>query len=103
MHAWQLWVSNVSRGNQPIYDYSNDLRSIFSRPIGRHVKRTEIEIEVLYKWVLQNYKLDPSGIANFLFKCKSREAVINTFNSMRMETIASGDVICFQVFPLPFR
>ena len=50
----------------------------------------------MYKWVLQNYDADPSGIASFIHKCNSRTAVVNALDEMRLEVVAPGDVIVFQ-------
>ena len=74
------------------------MRSILSRQIGQKEYRKEFEIEVMYKWVLQNYNKDHSGIASFIHKCTSRIAVIKAFNEMRLEMVAPGDVIIFQDF-----
>ena len=58
--------------------------------------RKEIEIEVLYKWVMQNHDVDPSGIASFIYKCTSRTAVVRALHEMRLEVVAPGDIILVQ-------
>ena len=58
--------------------------------------RKEIEIEVLYKWVLQNHAVDPSSIASFIYKCTSRAAVVRVLHELRLEIVAPGDIILVQ-------
>ena len=86
----------MSIDGKQIHDYTYDMRCILSRPIGQKEYRKELEIEIMYKWVLQNYNADHSGIASFIQKCSSRVAIIKTFNDMRLEIVAPGDVIVFQ-------
>ena len=96
MQAWQLWIENVDSRTRPIHDYDYDLRAILVRSISQTEARQEIEIEVMYKWVLQKYQLDSSGLANFLFKCKSRAAVVSALEALRLEAVGPGDALLFQ-------
>ena len=101
MQAWEKWQEVVAwedeeKTGRPIHDYSYDLRCILSRATATNEPRKEIEIEVLYKWVVQNRDVDPSGIPSFLYKCTSRAAVIRALNEMRLEVVAPGDIIVVQ-------
>ena len=59
--AWSLWnLKSVS------HDYKSDLKMILKRPLGIDELRTELEIEVLYKWMVQNAEGDPTNIAHLL-------------------------------------
>ena len=67
-----IWVSNVQKNAGLLHDYTYDLKAVLNRHIASNEARTEIEIEVLYKWILQTYKVDPSGIASFIYNSKSK-------------------------------
>jgi len=90
--AWAYWVKNAN----VIHDYAKDVRVILSRPLKSDELRSELEIEVMYKWVLQNYSVDPTGIAHSVHACKSRAAIIAVFQHSRIESFAAGESILFQ-------
>ena len=48
--AWNRWVRNT--GIQ--HDYTTDVRAILSRRIEINDLRSELEVEVLYKWAVKN-------------------------------------------------
>jgi hypothetical protein len=90
--AWNYWTRNTGVS----HDYTADIRSILSRPICDWELRTELEIEVMYKWVLQNCNKDPTGLAFFLRSLKRRDAIVRVLQEMRLETFDAGDVVTFQ-------
>jgi hypothetical protein len=55
--AWSLWTKNTG----VTHDYNPDLLAILSRPTPADQFRTELEIEVMWKWVLQHAHADPTG------------------------------------------
>jgi hypothetical protein len=64
-YAWSLWSSkSVS------HDYANDLKIILRRPLGTDELRTELEIEVLHKWIMQKVDRDPTNVAHLIGKLK---------------------------------
>ena len=71
------------------------LSHIYDLP-GISEPRKEIEIEVLYKWVIQNHGVDPSSIASFIYKCTSRAAVVRVLQELRLEIVAPGGIILVQ-------
>ena len=94
--VWQIWVKKCGTTEKPLHDYNYDLRALLSRSISLSENRTELEIEVMYKWAMQKQHIDPSGIANVLITCKSKKAVVSVLNEMRLEIIMPGDPIVFQ-------
>ena len=90
--AWQRWCTNTSIH----HNYAFDMRVILSRPLDRTVRRSELEIEIGYKWVINNCNVDPTGIAYMIQACRSRRLRIDSFNHMRLETYDSGDMIICQ-------
>ena len=65
--AWRRWTENSG----PEHDYSVDVSAILSRKIADRDMRTELEIEVLNKWIFQNSKGDPTGLPHMLGNLKS--------------------------------
>lgn len=94
--AWQIWTSKCGTQDAPLHDYNYDLRAILSRPVSLSENRSELEIEVMYKWAMQKRALDPSGIANILITCKSKTAVVAVLNEIRLEIVLPGDVVIVQ-------
>lgn len=90
--AWRLWMKNTDIQ----HDYVQDARIVLSRPLDQDELRTELEIEVLYKWTLQVHKLDPTGIAHMIMSCKSKKAIVEVLQHCRLETYWPGDAVVFQ-------
>jgi CRP-like cAMP-binding protein len=90
--AFDTWTK-YSKVRHP---YEDDVRIILNHVIPNNAYRTELEIEVLYKWVIQNQHSDPTGIAHSIKLCKKRIAVYNILQHMRLESYQSGDAIIFQ-------
>ena len=80
-HAWQKWVYVTDVH----HDYQNDMITILSRPLAEDELRTELEVEVIFKWVLQNHHVDPTGLAYTLYMCKSKVAIVNCIQQCRLE------------------
>lgn len=59
--AWKKWTSETVSHN-----YTSDLKIILSKQLDSDELRTELEIEVLYKWVIQNCDKDFTNIAHLL-------------------------------------
>jgi hypothetical protein len=57
--AWTRWAQRTG----VFHDYLRDVTCILSRRIPATEQRSELEIEVFFKWVLQDHALDPTGIA----------------------------------------
>lgn len=47
-----------------VHEYKNDIRTILSRKIPDYQQRSELEIEVLFKWILEVHDHDPTGIGS---------------------------------------
>lgn len=90
--AWNI----LSKKTGVIHDYSFDLRRILSRPLPNDEPRTEFEIEVLWKWMVQNASSDPTGVASMLSHCRTKQAVIDTLQNCRLERYGPGDMILYQ-------
>jgi CRP-like cAMP-binding protein len=90
--AWGIWTRNTN----VIHDYVVDLLTIMSRILRDDEYRTELEIEVVCKWVLQNQAIDPTGLAYSLHRCSSRVAVINAIQSARLERYDPGAAVLIQ-------
>lgn len=89
--AWHRWIKNANVK----HDYTKDLRLILSREIPPDEFRTELEIEVLWKWAHQNAEIDPTGIANALSRCKKKTVIVSVLQQCRLERIFVGDpIIC---------
>jgi CRP-like cAMP-binding protein len=97
-HAWQLWVNNTG----VFHNYKQDVITILSRIIPEDELRTELEIEIIFKWVLQNHHIDPTGIAYTLYMCNSKAAIIKAIQHFRLERYAPSLPIMLQGdFPRP--
>lgn len=90
--AWQLWVENLTVK----HNYESDARTILTRKIPEDELRSELEIEVLYKWVLQAKDIDPTGVANTIFLSKKKSAKYAALQQLRLEFFAPGDTVLFQ-------
>ena len=66
-------------------DYKKDMMAILSRPLEDDEMRTELEIEVLMKWVVYTYHLDPTGVQHTIYMCSSRKIVVNALQHCRIE------------------
>mmetsp|Transcript_28964 Transcript_28964/g.39787 ORF Transcript_28964/g.39787 Transcript_28964/m.39787 type:complete len:117 (-) Transcript_28964:121-471(-) len=54
--AWDIWCVKTDVSHR----YSNDIRVILSRKLPEDQQRSELEIEVLYKWILKVHDQDPT-------------------------------------------
>ena len=64
--------------------------------------RTELEVEVIYKWASQNYLIDPTGIAHIIKSCTKKSLVVSTIQQCRLERFEPGDtIVCEGDIPRP--
>ena len=70
--------------------------AILSHPIPENEMRSEIEVEVMFKWVRQQADSDFTGIAHTIKQCKSRKTIITVLQNARMESFNPGEPILFQ-------
>eukprot|EP01039_Chlorochromonas_danica_P009216 gene9216-10177_t len=90
--AWQMWVKNADVQ----HDYEADARTILTRKIPIDELRSELEIEVLYKWVLQAKDIDPTGVATTIFMSKKKSAKYAALQQLRLEFYHPGETVLFQ-------
>ena len=90
--AWRILTQNT----RVKHDYELDARVILSRKLPEDELRTELEIEILFKWIYNTKDIDPTGIANTIYLCKKRSAVYNALQQMRLEFYEPGDTVLFQ-------
>lgn len=96
--AWEKWIH--ATGVE--HDYEKDVRMILSRHIPDFEYRTELEIEVFFKWIKKNHLSDPTGLAHLLWLCKSKTAVISAIQHCRLERYDPEYAIIIQnEFPNP--
>ena len=69
---------------------------VMSRSIDDDEKRTELEIEVILKWVMHTYHLDPTGVQHTLYSCSSRNTIVNAIQHARMERYHHPEYIVLQ-------
>jgi CRP-like cAMP-binding protein len=91
-HAWQI----LSKNTNVTHDYESDLSKILTRKLPDNSLRTELEIEVLYKWVVQTKQSDPTGISNTLYHCKKRCSVYSALQQLRLEFYEANETVLFQ-------
>ncbi len=91
-HAWQIWIERTGVK----HDYEADVRMILSRKIPEDDFRTELEIEVLYKWIVQVKDIDPTGIASTIFQCKRKAVIYEALQQIRLEFYAPGETVLIQ-------
>ena len=90
--AWRILTKNTG----VLHDYETDAKIILSRKLPEEELRTELEIEVLFKWIYMTKDKDPTGIANSIFLCKKRSAIYNALQQMRLEFYEPGETVLFQ-------
>lgn len=90
--CWNRWVKNVSID----HDYIADVRTVLLRLRGDDSVRSELELEVIFKWVMQYGNADPTGIARLLMNCKNKKVVVNALQQLRLECYYGRDGIVFQ-------
>lgn len=90
--AWRV----LTRNTEVKHDYEVDARVILSRKLPEEELRTELEIEILFKWIYQTKDIDPTGIANTIFLCKKRSAIYNALQQIRLEFYEPGETVLFQ-------
>lgn len=93
--AWTRW----SQYTGVMHNYMKDIQQILSRPIQSTEMRTEMEIEIFFKWVLQDYALDPTGIAYSLYMCKSKAIIIRIIQGARLDRYNPREAILLQGSP----
>ena len=91
-HAFSRWTAHTGVH----HDYLKDVMTILSRPLPPTELRTELEVEVFFKWVLQDHSLDPTGIAYTLYMCKSKRRIVSLIQSARLEHFDPGEYIVLQ-------
>jgi CRP-like cAMP-binding protein len=90
--AWRM----LTRNTKVNHDYELDAKVILSRKLPDEELRTELEIEILFKWIYATKDMDPTGIANTIFLCKKRSAVYNALQQLRLEFYEPGETVLFQ-------
>lgn len=90
--VFQHWKDSVDVE----HDYNEDMRIILLRRASASERRSELEIEVMFKWVLQNYSKDPSGLSNMLFSCKKKGYVVDALQQCRLEMYLPGETVMIQ-------
>lgn len=90
--AWNYWTRNADI----VHDYTSDVREILMRPISEGTLRSELEIEVMYKWIVQNHHKDTTGICHTIKACKKKNVVVSALQHMRLECYQQGDSIIYQ-------
>lgn len=97
-HAWTNWTKYTGVS----HDYLQDVITILSRPLLATELRTELEVEVFFKWVMQDYAVDPTGIAYTLYMCKSKRSIVRLIQRARLDRYQPGEPIVLQnAVPLP--
>ena len=96
--AWTYWTRNADVH----HDYTQDMIAILSREVAVDDMRTELEIEVMYKWARQHGSKDPTGLAANIVQCTSRNVIVEVFQQCRLEIYQPRDVVLFQgMLPAP--
>lgn len=90
--AWERLTKNTG----VIHNYEDDVRMILTRKLPDELMRTELEIEVLYKWIVQTKDLDPTGISSTIYSCKRKSSVFNALQQIRLEYYDPGEIVLFQ-------
>lgn len=90
--AWDRLVHNTGVK----HDWEADARVILSRRLPPDELRTELEIEVLYRWIISTKDIDPTGIANTIYMCKKRSAVYSALQQLRLEFYDHGETVLVQ-------
>jgi CRP-like cAMP-binding protein len=90
--AWNKWTNHAGVK----HDYAADMRTILLRPLPDDCNRSELEIEVMFKWVTQNANADPTGIAIVLGNCKSKKLVVSALQQLRLECYHPRDGVVYQ-------
>ena len=90
--AWDYWTEKTECN----HDYAKDVRAILCHPLPHTQMRSELEIEIIYKWVRQNALHDVTGIAASLYACSSKKVIVQCLQMMRLESYMPGDAILFQ-------
>ena len=90
--AWNYWTKNTDI----VHDYTSDVREVLIRPIGETTLRSELEIEIMYKWIMQNHHKDTTGICHTIKSCKKKTEVVSALQHMRLECYQQGDAIIYQ-------
>jgi hypothetical protein len=90
--VFQRWRESVGLE----HDYDEDMRIILLRRLGANERRSELEIEVMYKWVLQHHAKDSTGLSHMLFSCKRKAFIIDALQQCRLEMYLPGETVVIQ-------
>lgn len=90
--AWARWTKSTGIS----HDYETDARIILSRKLHDDELRTELEIEVLYKWIASIKDIDPTGIATTIYMTKKKSAIYSALQQIRLEFYDSCETVLFQ-------
>ena len=91
--AFDDWVVGT---NSPQHDLTNDLLVVLQRRLPLHELRSELEVEVIFKWASRCQSSDPSGVSTVIRNCRSREARVRLIQDMRLESFGAKDLILLQ-------
>ena len=89
--AWDTWTTEVELE----HDYTGDMRAILSYPLKDTEMRSELELEVMFKWVRQHAR-DVTGIAYNIYSCSSKKVICQCLQHLRLESFQPGDPILYQ-------
>lgn len=90
--AWERWVVNT----ELFHDYDADMRMILGRQIDAGEKRSELEIEVMFKWCIQKFRMGTLGLAHLVAMSRSKTAVVAALQQCRLEIYAPGETVYLQ-------
>eukprot|EP01041_Mallomonas_annulata_P006115 gene6115-12382_t len=90
--AWDRWCKACGVD----HDYVKDVSTILSRYIPSDTLRTELEIEILYKFMSLNHHKDPTGLGFTLLHCKKMATVVSALQQCRLERYEPGEVVLLQ-------
>ena len=93
--AWNRWWMNGCN-DRADHDYTEDVKIVLQRELSTEELRSELEIEVIWKWALRNQSQDPSCITCILKRCSRRKVRVDLMQDMRLELFKAGDVIVSQ-------
>jgi hypothetical protein len=80
----------------PKHNYAFDVRVVLLRRLANNRLRTELEIEIVYKWALANCLVDPTSVAFMIGTSKSRKFRVDIIQGIRLETYDPGEGVLFQ-------
>jgi hypothetical protein len=90
--AWERWIV----GAEILHDYDSDMKMILGRQIDADEKRSELEIEVMFKWCIQKFRVGTLGLAHLVATSRSKVAVVAALQQCRLEIYAAGETVYLQ-------